>query len=257
MTSPTVEAAKGREARRDRGREIAEEYFGACGRFCFKAHSGHDPGVGRGVRTEPRPCDSPSPRRARRPPSAALPAGPERPVPASSRRSLGCPPCSRRSEKRLKSPAPRGFSTGFSTASGSSIGSTRTTWTTSRRSSVSCTASPRRTPATTATLRNFRRLSGRDGDVELGALAEALEQLGIDSKRYSPKQAPASVQRRHGYSRVGGWGRAVGLRLGRSGNGQDAINTIPGRVLDPVQAATGRSSSPTSRAPRPATRGRR
>ena len=70
------------------------------------------------------------------------------------------------------------------------------------------------------------RLSGRDGDVELGALAEALEQLGIDSKRYSPKQAPASVQRRHGYSRVGSWGRAVGLRLGRSGNGQDAINTI-------------------------------
>ena len=70
------------------------------------------------------------------------------------------------------------------------------------------------------------RLAGRDGDVVLEELAPALEQLGVDEKRYSPKEAPARVRRRHGYSRVGSWRRAAGLRLGRGGNGQDAVNRV-------------------------------
>jgi SAM-dependent methyltransferase len=70
------------------------------------------------------------------------------------------------------------------------------------------------------------RLAGRDGDVELEELAPALEELGVDERRYSPKEAPAKVRRRHGYGRVRSWRRAAGLRLGRSANGQDAVNTI-------------------------------
>jgi SAM-dependent methyltransferase len=77
-------------------------------------------------------------------------------------------------------------------------------------------------------VRELWRLTGRPEDeLRLADLAPALEELGVDPQRYSPKQAPARVTRKHGYGRVGSWRRAVGLRLGRGGaDGKDAVNAV-------------------------------
>jgi Methyltransferase domain len=65
-------------------------------------------------------------------------------------------------------------------------------------------------------LRELWKLTGRPPEeLSIAELRGALSaDLGIDPRGYSPREAPRSVRRKHGYDRVRSWRKASGTRLG-------------------------------------------
>ena len=236
--SPTVEAAKGREARRDRGREIAEEYLGPVDGFVQGAlwtRSGRRSRSSNGTATlrlaVAAKSSPPAVRRSPGGPGAACPgfvapfvrlsallstkrkavevAGAE----GILDRLLDRERIIDRFDANYLDDLPEILRElhGVTEENAGDNGDVAELW----------------------------RLSGRDGDVELGALAEALEQLGIDSKRYSPSRRP----------RVSSAATATAASAAGAGLSGSA-SAVPATARTPsTRSRPSTRSSPAARAP--------